>query len=92
MRLGPSLETFAIPIAALVAAMLLFGLFVALIGQSPLEVYRLIWQGGFASGFSCTLLLHFAHSLAQLFTPLRHRVSRNARKLNQCGLSFSVPS
>ena len=32
--------------------MLLFGLFMAVLGHNPLEVYRLIWQGGFASGFS----------------------------------------
>ena len=32
--------------------MALFGLFVALLGQSPLEVYALIWRGGFASSFS----------------------------------------
>ena len=49
---GPSLEALAIPIGALVAAMLLFGLFMAVLGHSPIEVYRLIWQGGFASSFS----------------------------------------
>jgi len=39
-------------VAALAAAMVLFGVFMALIGQNPLEVYRLIWRGGFSSGFA----------------------------------------
>jgi simple sugar transport system permease protein len=50
--LGPSLEALAIPVGALVAAMLLFGLFVALVGQNPLQVYGLIYKGAFASSFS----------------------------------------
>jgi general nucleoside transport system permease protein len=50
--LGPSAEALAIPIGALVAAMLLFGLFVAILGHSPLEVYGLIYKGAFASSFS----------------------------------------
>jgi ABC-type uncharacterized transport system permease subunit len=45
-------EAFVIPLAALVAAMLLFGLFVEILGQSPLEVYALIYKGGFSSAFS----------------------------------------
>jgi len=51
-RLGPAVEALAIPIAALAAAMLLFGVFMALLRQDPFEVYALIWKGGFASGFS----------------------------------------
>ena len=51
-RFGPAVEALAIPIGALVAAMLLFGLFMAVLGHSPVEVYQLIWQGGFASSFS----------------------------------------
>jgi general nucleoside transport system permease protein len=50
--LGPSAEALAIPIGALLAAMLLFGLFVAVLGQNPLEVYGLIYKGAFASSFS----------------------------------------
>lgn len=50
--LGPSVEALVIPAGALVAAMLLFGLFVAILGQSPLEVYGLIYKGAFASSFS----------------------------------------
>jgi ABC-type uncharacterized transport system permease subunit len=51
-RFGPTLEALAIPIGALVAAMMIFGLFMAVLGHSPTEVYKLIWQGGFASSFS----------------------------------------
>src|SRR5260370_902635 len=32
--------------------MVLFGVFMALIGQNPLEGYRLIWRGGFSSAFA----------------------------------------
>jgi general nucleoside transport system permease protein len=45
-------ETLAIPAGALLAAMVLFGLFVAVLGQNPLEVYALIYRGAFASAFS----------------------------------------
>jgi simple sugar transport system permease protein len=45
-------EALAIPIGALVAAMALFGLFVATLGQNPFEVYALIYRGAFASAFS----------------------------------------
>jgi simple sugar transport system permease protein len=47
-----TLEAIAIPVGALAVAMVLFGLFMALLGHNALDVYRLIWQGGFASGFS----------------------------------------
>jgi ABC-type uncharacterized transport system permease subunit len=50
--LGPAAEALLIPVGALFAAMLLFGLFIAVLGQDPLAVYGLIWQGGFASAFS----------------------------------------
>ena len=45
-------EAIAIPVAALVAGMVLFGLFMAALGYDPLEVYALIYRGGFASAFS----------------------------------------
>ena len=41
-----------IPIAALAAATVVFGLFMAALGQNPLEIYALIYQGAFASAFS----------------------------------------
>jgi simple sugar transport system permease protein len=45
-------ESLAIPVAALAAAMLVFGAFMAVLRESPLEVYALIYRGGFASAFS----------------------------------------
>ena len=45
-------EAIGIPVASLLAAMALFGVFVALLGHNPLQVYELIWRGGFASGFA----------------------------------------
>lgn len=45
-------EALLIPIGALLAALLLFGAFMALIGKNPLEVYVLIYKGGFGSAFS----------------------------------------
>ena len=49
---GAAAEAVAIPVAALVAAMVLFGLFVAVLNQNPFEVYALIYRGAFASTFS----------------------------------------
>jgi len=45
-------EALAIPGGALLAAMVVFGLFMAALRQSPLEVYTLIYRGGFASAFA----------------------------------------
>jgi simple sugar transport system permease protein len=51
-RLIPLAEGVGIPVAALLVAMLLFAGFVSLVGQSPLEVFSLLYQGGFGSGFA----------------------------------------
>ena len=51
-RLGRAAEALVIPIGALAVAMLVFGVFMAVLSQNPLEVYALIYQGGFASAFS----------------------------------------
>jgi simple sugar transport system permease protein len=51
-RLRHAAEALAIPVGALLAAMVVFGLFMAALGQSPLEVYALIYRGGFASAFA----------------------------------------
>lgn len=48
----PYIEPLVIPLGALALAMLLFALFVAAIGKSPVEVFSLIYQGGFASTFA----------------------------------------
>ena len=45
-------EALVIPIAALAAAMVVFGIFMAALGQNPLEIYLLIYKGAFASAFS----------------------------------------
>jgi simple sugar transport system permease protein len=54
-RPGPwrhAAEALVIPIGALAAAMVVFGLFMATLGQNPLEIYALIYKGAFASAFS----------------------------------------
>ena len=51
-RAGQAAEALAIPIGALAAAMVVFGLFMALLRQDPIEVYALIYKGAFASAFS----------------------------------------
>ena len=45
-------EALVIPIAALAAALVVFGLFMAALGQNPLEIYALIYTGAFAGAFS----------------------------------------
>src|SRR5450631_3468386 len=50
--MGRAAEALTIPIGALLAAMVVFGLFMLVIGQNPLDVYALIYKGGFASSFS----------------------------------------
>lgn len=45
-------EAFVIPLAALVVGMLLFSLFIALVGKSPVQLYETMWRGGFGSWFS----------------------------------------
>lgn len=51
-RWQPLLESFGIPLGALLLAMLIFAIFVALVGQSPLEVFGLLYEGGFGSAFA----------------------------------------
>jgi ABC-type uncharacterized transport system permease subunit len=51
-RLGRAAEAVAIPIGALAAALVVFGLFVAALGHDPFQVYALIHQGAFASAFA----------------------------------------
>jgi simple sugar transport system permease protein len=48
----PVAESIAIPVMALLFAMLLFAGFVMAVGQSPIEVYSLLYQGAFGSAFS----------------------------------------
>jgi len=45
-------ESTLIPVVAILVAMILFAIFVAVLGQSPLEVFRLLYDGGFGSSFA----------------------------------------
>ncbi len=45
-------ESIGIPLAALLFAMLIFSGFVLAVGQSPVDVYALLYQGGFGSAFA----------------------------------------
>jgi len=47
-----SMEGILIPLGALLVAMLLFAVFVFSVGQSPLEVFYLLYKGAFGSSFS----------------------------------------
>lgn len=47
-----ALESIAIPIGALVVSMILFGVFIAIVGINPVEVYQSIYKGAFGSWFS----------------------------------------
>ncbi|RPH45917.1 MAG: ABC transporter permease [Burkholderiales bacterium] len=48
----PAVLAWLVPIASIVVGLLAFGVFVALLGRNPLEVYATIFEGGFASAFS----------------------------------------
>src|ERR1019366_6231703 len=51
-RLGGAAEYVVIPTLALVLSLVLFGLFVALSGKSPLDLYFYMCQGAFGTWFS----------------------------------------
>ncbi|SHG21247.1 simple sugar transport system permease protein [Kaistia soli DSM 19436] len=51
-RLRRSSEYVLIPLFALVAAGLLFSIFLLALGQSPATFFSLLWRGGFGTGFS----------------------------------------
>ncbi len=46
------IEAVLVPLLALLVSLLVFGVFLLLIGKNPLEVYQLIYKGGFGSSFS----------------------------------------
>ncbi len=50
--MGRSLEKALIPFAALAVSLLLFGVFVAIAGGDPLDVYYEMYRGGFGTWFS----------------------------------------
>lgn len=52
IRLGGTAEYVVIPALALVAALVAFGLFVALFGKNPVDLYFYMYQGAFGTWFS----------------------------------------
>ena len=46
------LEAVLIPILALIAGLAAFGVFLGLVGKSPVEFYQLVYRGGFGTWFS----------------------------------------
>jgi len=67
-RLRRWAEALILPIGALAVALVIFGVFMAFVGHDPLEVYQLIWKGGFGSSFSWQNTLQRAAPL--IFTAL----------------------
>ena len=51
-RLSGTAEYIVIPLLALVAALIAFGIFVALFGKNPLDLYFYMYQGAFGTWFS----------------------------------------
>lgn len=45
-------ESFFVPVVALLASLLIFSIFLLVIGKSPVEFFGLVWTGGFGSAFS----------------------------------------
>lgn len=45
-------EAFAIPLLALMSGMVLFSVFLILLGKSPVQFFEIMWRGGFGSWFS----------------------------------------
>ncbi len=52
VRLKQAAEALVIPLAALLVSAILFGLFIAALGKSPVELYQLMFKGGFGTWFS----------------------------------------
>lgn len=52
LRLLARTEAVLLPVGALLLAMLLFAVFLWANGQSPVEVYGLLWMGGFSDSFA----------------------------------------
>ena len=51
-RYGTTIEYVLIPGAALVGALIVFGIFVAVFGKNPLDLYFYMYQGAFGTWFS----------------------------------------
>jgi simple sugar transport system permease protein len=70
------LESIVIPFGAILVTLLLFGVFVAVLGKSPLDVYYEMYRGAFGTWFSLqnTLLRASPLMLAALCTALPARL------------------
>ena len=51
-RIGSAAEFVIIPALALLVALVMFGIFVALFGKNPLDLYFYMYQGAFGTWFS----------------------------------------
>ncbi len=51
-RIARSAEAVVIPALAVLAAAVLFSIFLILLGKSPVEFFSLLWRGGFGTAFS----------------------------------------
>src|SRR5262245_28562629 len=51
-RLGGAAEYVVIPVLALAVALVAFGVFVALFGKDPIDLYFYMYQGAFGTWFS----------------------------------------
>ncbi len=70
------IESIVIPLGAIVVTLLLFGVFVSVLGKSPLDVYYEMYRGAFGTWFSMqnTLLRASPLMLAALCTALPARL------------------
>ncbi|MEL6222825.1 MAG: ABC transporter permease [Cyanobacteria bacterium J06627_8] len=71
-----ALERITIPLGALIASLVVFGLFIAVVGENPLAVYGSIWKAAFGkwSTFQNTLIRAAPLMLASLCTILPARL------------------
>lgn len=69
-------EAIVIPVGALLASLIPFGIFVALAGANPFDVFRLMYKGGFGSSFAWqdTIVRASPLLLAALCTALPARI------------------
>ena len=51
-RLAAAFDAALVPAVAFLAAAVVFGAMMACLGTNPLDVYALMWLGGFGSAFS----------------------------------------
>lgn len=51
-RYGGTIEYIFVPVTALLAAMVMFGVFVVLFGKNPLDLYYYMYRGAFGTWFS----------------------------------------